>query len=224
VTINVKYLTEAAIDKEAESLLSEYEETIGEPIKLPVPIVDITTYHLALRLEFADLHKKFNVPMLRDEPHILGAIFVDERRVVIDQRLDPKGDLYDKLGRYNFTVAHEVGHWWLHRSYAAKDPNKTSLLNTEPTVICRSSEKNERIELQANLFASCLLMPRRRVLDDWNDFLKGRRRSPLEVGPLLGMRSVDRFGVSVQAMRIRLEKLGLLPRQNQSKATPRVGV
>jgi Zn-dependent peptidase ImmA (M78 family) len=34
----------------------------------------------------------------------------------------------------------------------------------------------------------------------------------------------DRFRVSVQAMRIRLGKLGLLPRQNQDKATLRPAV
>ena len=100
-------------------------------------------------------------------------------------------------------------------------------------------------------------MPRRRVLDDWDDFLNDRIRTPslllaalpngtivrhaqamvyaqrAEFGLGTGHDQVcqevvrpmaERFGVSVQPMRFRLEKLGLLPRRNQSKATFRVGV
>jgi hypothetical protein len=59
MAIKVKYLTEDEIEKDAKLLLAEYEE-IGEPIKLPVPVDDITTYHLALRLGFDDLHKTLN--------------------------------------------------------------------------------------------------------------------------------------------------------------------
>ena len=78
MTIKVKYLTEDEIEKEAELLLAEYEETIGEPIELPVPVADITTSHLALRLGFDDLHQTLNRPMLRGQPDILGAIFVEK--------------------------------------------------------------------------------------------------------------------------------------------------
>jgi hypothetical protein len=75
--INVRYLSEDEIEKEAELLLDEYAETIGRPIKFPVPIDDITIYHLALRLGFADLHETLRIPMLRDQPDVLGAIWVE---------------------------------------------------------------------------------------------------------------------------------------------------
>jgi hypothetical protein len=142
-------------------LLAEYEDTIGAPIKLPVPVDDITTYHLALRLGFDDLHKTLNRPMLRGQPDILGAIWVEKELVLIDRHLDPKSNP-SILGRYRFSVAHEVGHWRLHRSYVARDPDQTALFEapTEPTVICRISQENEPIEWQANFFASCLLTRR----------------------------------------------------------------
>ena len=41
MAIKVQYLTEDEIEKDAEVLLAEYEDTIGEPIKLPVPVDDI---------------------------------------------------------------------------------------------------------------------------------------------------------------------------------------
>ena len=244
MAIKVKFLREDEIEKDAELLLAEYEDTIGEPIKLPVPVDDITTYHLALRLGFDDLHKTLNRPMLRGQPDILGAIWVEKELVLIDRHLDPKNNP-SMLGRYRFSVAHEVGHWRLHRSYVARDPNQTALfeVSTEPTVICRASQENEPVEWQANFFGSCLLMPRRRVHDEWKECLG--RTSPLLLSDLrpngkVMMRAqsmiyeqgrneagaVDvalfeevakpiarRFGVSASAMRIRLENLGLLLRQ-----------
>jgi hypothetical protein len=115
MAIKVKYLTEDEIEKDAELLLAEYEDTTGEPIKLPVPVSDITTYHPALRLGFDDLHKTLNRPMLRGQPDILGAIWVEKELVLIDRHLDPKSNP-SMLGRYRFSVAHEVGHWRPHRS------------------------------------------------------------------------------------------------------------
>jgi Zn-dependent peptidase ImmA (M78 family) len=256
MTIRVKYLSEAAIEKEAETLLSEYEETIGEPIKLPIPVADITVSHLALDLGFDDLHRILDIPMLHGKPDILGVIIVEKRLVRIDHHLDPKNNQHT-LGRYHFSVAHEVGHWQLHRSYVARDSDQTFLLDasTEPILICRSSDKNERIEWQADFFASCLLMPHRRVVDEWSDFKKGCAGTALAAAlpdgrivkhseaMIYAQRSefglshhhealceevarpiADRFRVSVQAMRIRLGKLGLLPRQNQDKATLRPAV
>jgi hypothetical protein len=229
--INVGYLAKAEIEKEAQLLLSEYQETIGESVKLPVPVRDITTSHLALDLRFGDLHQIFGRTMLRDlQPDILGAIWIDKDLIAIDHRLDPSTNP-EMLGRYNFSVAHEIGHWWLHRSYSA-----------ESTEMCRSTKNTEPLEWQGNYFASCLLMPRQRVLEVWNALL-GRRGDtddlllvPLGNGTVLmhsqamtyaqrnelGMSHdyvcsviarpiADRFGVSVQAMRIRLEELELLP-------------
>jgi Zn-dependent peptidase ImmA (M78 family) len=159
------------------------------------------------------------------------------------------------LGRYRFSVAHEVGHWRLHRSYIARDPDQTVLFeaSTEPTVICRIGQENEPIEWQANRFAACLLMPRRRVHDEWKACL-GRTR-PLLLSDLRPngkvmlraqsmvyrqgrneARAVDdalfeevakpiarRFGVSPQAARLRLENLGLLLRQAPQQALLTVG-
>jgi hypothetical protein len=72
MTIKVRYVSEDEIEQDAELLLAEYKETTGASIKLPVPVAEITTYHLALRLGFADLHQTFGVPMLRGQPDILG--------------------------------------------------------------------------------------------------------------------------------------------------------
>jgi Zn-dependent peptidase ImmA (M78 family) len=252
--IKVRYLSEGKIEQDAELLLAEYEETAGASIKLPVPVADITTYHLALQLGFADLHQMLSIPMLRDQPDILGAIWIHKEIILIDRSLNPEENP-SSLGRYRFSVAHEIGHWRLHRCYVAKDANQTSLFDvpSEPTVICRSSQAKQPIEWQADFFSSCLLMPRRRIHDEWKDCL-GRTR-PLLVSDLRPNRQVmmraqtliyeqgrneadavddalfenvakpiaRRFGVSSAAMRIRLEKLGLLLRQAPRQTSLTVG-
>ena len=59
---------------------------------------------MGLTLEYDDLED------LIGEPDILGALWVGEKRVVIDNRL-----LDSTEGRFCFTCAHEVGRWILHR-------------------------------------------------------------------------------------------------------------
>jgi hypothetical protein len=75
-------------------------------------------------------------------------------------------------GRYRFTLGHEGGgHWRLHRPLVEANSGQKSLFGDtrQPTVVCRSSQSNERVELQANLYASCLLMPRKLVFQAWRD-------------------------------------------------------
>jgi Zn-dependent peptidase ImmA (M78 family) len=192
--------------------------------------------------------------MLRDQPDILGAIWVDKETVLIDRSLDPEQNP-SMLGRYRFSVGHEVGHWRLHRHYVAKNTDQASLFeeSSKPTVICRSSQAKEPIEWQADFYSSCLLMPRRLVHEEWQQRM-GRSRplllSDLRANGRVMMRAqtmiyeqgksetgaVDdaqfeevakpiarRFGVSAPAMRIRLEKLGLLLRQAPRQASLLVG-
>jgi len=86
----VPYLPEAAIERDAAALLSEYARARGVAIVPPIPIEDIVEKYLKLGIEFDDTHRLFGIP--RDpecDGDILGAIFFDEARIVIDESLDP---------------------------------------------------------------------------------------------------------------------------------------
>jgi IrrE N-terminal-like domain len=240
----VSYVSDEAIDKDAQALLAEYSHARGISIKAPVAIDDIIEKHLRIGLEFDDTHRRFGVPRpgIGFDPEILGAIFFEQKRIVIDESLDPDADPA-KEGRYRYTAAHEVGHWRLHRGLFGKDPAQTSLLDaTPPSVICRTSQANARVELQANLYASSLLMPRKLIFAAWDEAFPDRKQRVLELlepikhhfveiprdRPLsltagdAGFDDIalDRFAkpfaekflVSPIAMRIRLERLGLLHR------------
>jgi hypothetical protein len=109
------YLSEEAIERDAAALLNEYANARGLTIEPPIPIEDIVEKHLKLGIEFDNTHQLFGVPRPASDPDILGAIFFDDRRIVIDESLDPE-EYPAKEGRYRFTLAHEGGgHWRLHR-------------------------------------------------------------------------------------------------------------
>src|ERR1700704_1951152 len=146
---------------------TKYASACGIPIEPPIPIEDIVEKHLKLAIEFDDTHGLFGVPRAGDVPDILGAIFFEEARIVIDESLDPE-EYPAREGRYRFTLAHEGGgHWRLHRHLFAKDPAQSALFGgpAAPSIVCRSSQAKERVEWQGDFYASCLLMPRKLVFE-----------------------------------------------------------
>lgn len=161
----LRFMKDQEFDDEAALLLAEYGTNHGQVTAPPIAIDEIVELYLKLRLEFIDMRQLFGV----DDVH--GALWVNERRVGIDQRLDPV-ESPSMQGRYNFTLAHEAGHWRLHRQLFQRKANQLKLLpdSTErPEYICRSSD-TAPIEFQANRFASCLLMPREMVKRAWHEW------------------------------------------------------
>lgn len=235
MSYDVPALSDREIEREAALLLDEFERHRGAVSQPPVPIEELVELHLKLICVFMDIEKTLGFP----DTH--GAIWVHERRVAIDQQLDPS--LYpSKRGRYHFTLAHEAAHWRLHRNYVLSQADAPAgasqvLLN----VIGHRGEKNI-LEEQANRFASYLLMPRRLVDREWKAWhgtldpiplsgLTARRQELLQAerlrrGPgypghnneddmILEQLSVplaERFLVSPRAMRILLEERGYLVR------------
>jgi hypothetical protein len=119
---SIPYLPEATIERDAAALLTEYAQARGVTITPPIPIEDIVEKHLKLGIEFDDTHRLFGIP--RDpkrDADILGAIFFEDARIVIDESLDPV-ERRGMEGRYRFTLGHEGGgHWRLHRWIFAKN-------------------------------------------------------------------------------------------------------
>src|ERR1700716_4175554 len=177
----VPYLSEEQIERDAAALLAEYAQARGVTIAPPIPIEDIVEKHVKLGIEFDDPHGLFGVPRPGLDPDILGAMFFDEARIVIDESLDPEENPA-KEGRYFYTVAHEGGgHWRLHRHLFAKDPAQAALFGgpVAPSVICRSSQAKERVEWQADFYASCLLIPRKLVFAGGEEMFPARKHRVL---------------------------------------------
>lgn len=105
--------------------------------------------------------------------------------------------------RQRFTVAHEFGHYLLHR-------NLSNVFFDESVVFFRDKEAAEGSkyqEIEANVFAAELLMP--------ESVLKERlTEQPLdafdESDESAFRKLASEFGVSIQALTIRLTRLGLI--------------
>ena len=207
----VPYLTSQAIEDHANRLLLDYQSKHGRIRMAPVPIDAIVELHLKLTFSFMDLCEMYGTEGIH------GALWVDRREVGIDESLDP--ELHPELeGRYHFTLAHEVGHWTLHRDYV------TSACREPGGFACHKTRRRNRIEWQADYFASCLLMPRRLMIPAFHYYFPF---GPVDVQQLSELNGWDaknmrpqledmarhmagEFCVSPIAMRIRLEELGLI--------------
>ena len=224
--ITVPWVSDKAIEAEANAILQRYAKECEPILRPPIPVDEIPERLLRVSLDFDDLGR------LLGRTDAIGATWFEKREIFIDQSLDPK-EHPGKYGRYRFTVGHEIGHWVLHLRHVPDRANQSSLFGEqewEPSVICRDGD-GVPAEVQANRFASYLLMPRAFVLAAWcehdNDsawvFDAQKYEAALVNGFTDSYDAMARmmmnniasmfapaFHVSVEAMRIRLENLGLL--------------
>jgi Zn-dependent peptidase ImmA (M78 family) len=106
--------------------------------------------------------------------------------------------------RKRFTIAHELGHYLLEH-----EPGDH--LDWEFTVIRRdgrSSEANDRQEIEANFFAASLLMPRHFLRADVERKCRFNGEVQLDEGEIAVL--AKKYGVSKTAMHYRLVNLGFV--------------
>ena len=102
----VSWLTKFQISQETDELLNQWEIFTGQEVKIPIPVEAITEKYLEFTLEYDNLEEILGIP------DVLGATWVEEKRMVINSSL-----LDGVEGRITFTCGHEIGHWILHRKY-----------------------------------------------------------------------------------------------------------
>ncbi|MHB9023441.1 MAG: ImmA/IrrE family metallo-endopeptidase [Armatimonadota bacterium] len=223
-----KFLQPKEIEGAALRVLGEYCRTYQQPFCPVVPVEGIIESMMKLELSFVIMTEKFA------SDDILGAISVNERTIFVDESLDP--DTFpEKEGRYRFTLAHEIGHWVLHR-HEVTSAAQGSLFADDASgrILCRASQKYDAREWQANQFAAYLLMPTELVRDAWvwasgaadpvivskhelthqrwslgEDYVSTHTFARLMAG---------KFHVSNQAMQLRLEGMHLLVTEQAESA------
>ncbi len=104
--------------------------------------------------------------------------------------------------RRRFTIAHEIAHLLMHENEDEVFVDSRG----SATIYFRSKESIAHIPLaerQANEFASCILMPQKAVLNYIKD-------NPIDINDDIAVKVMaNRFGVSIQALSIRLANLKL---------------
>ncbi|WP_333676695.1 ImmA/IrrE family metallo-endopeptidase [Dyella sp.] len=148
---------------------------------------------------------------------LLGTINFKRREInIYEQDADYKP-------RERFTLAHELGHHFLgHEKYMRSELRRAEDSDDDLTQMERSDL--DRLEWQANQFASFLLMPKEAFTKSFYRELEERGIRDRGYGPLyldnqscnikdfqmVAMALMKEYGVSKTAVRLRLERLGLL--------------
>ncbi len=165
-------------DEKARKLL-EQSAALAQPVDL-----DRVVEHLKLSVNEKPLEEEYS-----------GFLAVKEKTIVVNSRHAPV--------RRRFTVAHEIGHYQLHRRGRADTP-----VFIDRTVYHRKDSADgmeHRMELEANAYAAGLLMPE--VLLD--EYLEKHLRLDLEKSADVKMLA-EEFEVSRPAMEYRLKNLGFI--------------
>ena len=225
------YYNDEALETIARKVISKYDPTLLRKPS-PIPVEDIMEKAYGLTLEFQYIRKNgrilgetvfedAEVPIYEHENNEgYKLIPVKAGTVIIDASL-----LHERSnsGRLRFTCAHELAHWVIDKNYftqLGETANlSSSIMDTEfadefldyddlqrkdkiTAKVVRSSDTDDAIERQANRMASRILMPKCTLKPA---FHQARNNTPNIIGHLATL-----YGVSKQAMQIRLEEMGLL--------------
>ncbi|MCR5568657.1 MAG: ImmA/IrrE family metallo-endopeptidase [Paludibacteraceae bacterium] len=123
--------------------------------------------------------------------------------------------------RIRFTLAHELGHYYLHANILRDTVSRIGETENSITDTMKNTDDVKYLEYQANWFARSLLMPRNSFIKEvfclferysinrgrlYVDYQEVNQCNYRKVTSIL----VDKFNVSVSAIRIRMLELGLL--------------
>lgn len=133
------FLQDDEIEAAAEGLL---QEAFGSVQDLPFPVdLDVVAYDY--------LYDRQNVTFRDDRAlgseagdSILGITRPRQRKIFVDSGVKRNGP----VGRYRFTVAHEMGHWILHAPLYSRDVTQGSLFENH------EEQDEELVSLQRNVF------------------------------------------------------------------------
>lgn len=176
----MKYLKTEEIESRATQLLASLDA-----MDIPVRI-DVIAHRLGLSVEYVPLGEEVSGVLVIDNQQ--GTIGINKTHPSVRQR---------------FTLAHEIGHYVLHKGQSLFIDKKYTAIYRDS----RSSSGEMRLEIQANQFAAALLMPRR-LLE--RRLLENEKTKGLDLGDDFMMKSLaNDFEVSMQAMAYRLSKLDL---------------
>jgi hypothetical protein len=168
----------------AEQFLAAVPSYIWDGVQLPVPIEDIADSHLGLLVRDAvDLRLAPGAPPIAADQALSGLLLPDRGEIWVNAT-----EAAEWPGRRRFTIAHEIGHWQMHR-------------DNEQPAFCRTAtvEPGEQtptvyppLEDEANRFAAAVLMPARLISAEY----------PLHKRDFFGL--CNMFGTSGAAMGRRL--------------------
>ena len=198
-----RYLRPTLLEAIARNTLKRYNPDLVTGLEIrPIPIEDIIEF-LGLSLEFQYIRKSGKIlgETIFDDDYVpiydmvkkeYSLVFMERGTIIIDAGLSKNR----QDGRLRFTAAHELAHWLIHQElYCGTDD-----IAAMSSYAAKSSGVDKQIERQADMLAGALLMPINQV----------KRAFYRTVGTNKVLILAEQFGVSVQAMEIRLKEHRML--------------
>lgn len=137
------FIPTPTIEAKALKLLQQYSKSEQWDFSLPIPVENIIETELGYTIDCLDI----------GPPKVLGAISPTQQLIISNEQAE--GHFQKYPGTYQFTLAHEIGHWSLH----LEGYEQPKLEGISPyAFICRDDQKPPE-EKQADMFAAALLMP-----------------------------------------------------------------
>ena len=185
-------------DDEIERLAHDFRSQALEGLALnscgAVPVEQIAEQYLGYELEFVGDDGAL-------PGDVIGGIDFDANTIIINSSIE------SHLGRYSFTIAHEIAHHVLHRDLFLKARSGASIM-------CRGGKKRPIEEVQADRFAEALLMPANLIEEHHRKVKNENIFKPTNQMSMASkiIESSQLNNVSISAMVVRLNHLGLTPR------------
>lgn len=145
------------IEARAEGVLRALPAGVWDGSTLPVPIDEICAEHFGLYVrEVEDLGLAPGCPEL-PAGHALSALLLPDQREIWVSASEAQA----WPRRRRFSIAHEVGHWLLHRDGQQSLFCRKATIDegADPEVSAAVKPELPLIEQEAHAFASALLMP-----------------------------------------------------------------
>lgn len=205
---SIPFYRKSAIEHIARNVLNSFDPNIMMSTPSAIPIEQLIESQ-GLIIEYQYLRKNLRVlgetvfanaevPIYDMQEHQYTTIFVKAGTIIIDVRLLTS----EQEGRMRYTLAHELAHWLMHKKLFLGSEYMAAKVQDNHDAL--SSEAEQNIERQADLLATALLMP---IVKVKQAFYSLQRENNKET---IVSKMAQVFGVSKQAMRIRLADHNLI--------------
>jgi Zn-dependent peptidase ImmA (M78 family) len=142
IKLKIPFHSYETIRNRANEFLTKFNPTGA----IPVPIEEIVEFSLRLNI--------IPVPGIQDSLEAAGFISSDLESITVDQFVMEK-----RIARYRFTLAHEIGHLWLHREVFEQIKFET-VDEWKKFLIDMDVNDYRWLEFQAHAFAGLVLVPK----------------------------------------------------------------
>lgn len=218
-----KYLSKAKIEEYAyEFLLENSPDSLNKAIQTDIEYIIENKLNISLQYLKLDttnnllgmtIMNPMKVKYLDENSQIVEGIF-DRNTILINEFLAIEKNQEHRL---YFTLAHEIGHWYLQRKDAYVDSGQQSLFGQDAIkssvnrfidnieIFQKLKRKKlvteeDWLEWQANYFASCILMPKKMFT---KEYIKLKNKNVIEKVETLS----KVFNVSEEATAYRMKEI-----------------